>query len=145
MHIQETGSGGSERPGIRCLLVTHGDLGKELLGVVESILGPQEGVRVLTNTGASAESLQREIDALLRDMGPGPTFIFVDLLGGSCGQVCLSVQRDHADAFVISGVNLPMLVEFAHKRKLLEPQDLVSQVLKKGREGIRCPGTRASS
>lgn len=134
-----------QRSVAQCLLVTHGNLGKELLQVVESILGPQDGVRFVSNTGTSAEVLQKEVHALLREMESSPILVFVDLLGGSCGQVCLSVQRDHPEVFVVSGVNLPMLLEFAYKRNLLDPHELLSQVLRKGREGILCLPTQASS
>lgn len=135
MHVNEE----RKEPGtVQCLLVTHGGLGEELLQVVESILGPQPGVRVVTNTKASTEKLQTDVESVLRKMEPGPVFVFVDLLGGSCGHVCLSVQQKHPDIFVISGVNLPMLLEFAYKRERLGTDELMSEILRKGRDGIRC-------
>jgi PTS system mannose-specific IIA component len=127
------------------VLVTHGYLGKELVRVVESILGPQEGVHVLTNAEASAESLQARVESVLGDLPPGPVVVFVDLLGGSCGHVCLNVQRARPDVVVVSGVNLPMLLEFAYKRARLGADELLQEVLRKGQEGIRCLPAEASS
>lgn len=138
---------GPERAGgvLPGILVTHGDLGRALLRVVESILGPQDGIHVLTNTEVSSDRLQERVEGLLEEMPPGPVFVFVDLLGGSCGHACLNIQRGRDDVRVISGVNLPMLVEFAHKRARLAPEDLLADVRRKGQEGIRCLPAKDSS
>jgi mannose/fructose-specific phosphotransferase system component IIA len=42
---------------IRCLVITHGRLGDELLYNVEAILGPIEGMQSMTNQGQSARDL----------------------------------------------------------------------------------------
>ncbi|MBU1700533.1 MAG: hypothetical protein KJ970_02800 [Candidatus Eisenbacteria bacterium] len=120
------------------LLVTHGALGTELIRVVESILGPQEDIAVVSNTGTSMESLTRKIRTQIESIQAEDLFIFVDLLGGSCSQVCQLVRQEHPSTVIFSGVNLPMLLEFAYKRRLLEPVELAAEVARKGREGIQC-------
>jgi len=128
-----------------CILVTHGELGRALVSVVESILGPQERVFVLTNDDRSSDGLRRLIEDELARLEDRPVFVFVDLLGGSCGHVCIDIQRAHAGVHVVTGVNLPMLLEFAHKRRRLPPDDLMREILRKGQEGIRCLPTTISS
>jgi mannose/fructose-specific phosphotransferase system component IIA len=135
----------AEAPEASCLLVTHGDLGAELLRVVESILGPQRDVRALSNRGLSTEDLRARVEAALSDLRPGPVFLFIDLLGGSCSHVSTLLPAEPRDLTVFSGVNLPMLLEFCHKRERLASEELAREVLNKGREGITCLAAGASS
>jgi mannose/fructose-specific phosphotransferase system component IIA len=97
------------------LIVTHGVLGDELLRTVERILGAQDQAHVVSNDGRSAEGLVAAIDERLALLAPEQAVvIFSDLAAGSCG---LAVRRAGAGGRTIrriTGVNLPMLVEFFH-------------------------------
>lgn len=120
------------------ILVTHGALGRELLATAESILGRQEGVHVVSNVDASLETLSGEIEGFLEASQDRPVFLFVDLLGGSCGHAGLAIRKIRPDAVVFSGVNLPMLLEFFYHRGRVPIPELKERVLTKGRDGIRC-------
>ena len=80
---------------IRGLLVTHGSLGDELLSAGETILGPQSEIRSISNRDTSLETLSDLIRPLL-GTGEDPVYLFVDLLGGSCGHACRSLARPSA-------------------------------------------------
>jgi PTS system mannose-specific IIA component len=122
-------------PAVEGVLVTHGRLGAELVHTAESILGPQAGLTVVTNSGKAPEVLQRELEALVADRGPA--IVFVDLLGGSCGHVCTLVGRAHPEVLVVSGVNLPMVLEFLCHRGKVPLAELRERVLDRGAGGIR--------
>lgn len=121
---------------VRAVLVTHGALGGELVRTAEAILGRQEGVAIVSNEGISLEGL---VEALRAVAGaPGPVVFLVDLLGGSCGHACraLRVERGE-DALVITGVNLPMLLEFFYHRDRVSFAELQERLLHKGRDGVQ--------
>jgi mannose/fructose-specific phosphotransferase system component IIA len=119
------------------LLVTHAALGQELLRTVEAILGAQTDVHVLSNGGYSGEGLSRAIEERVRLVpGERPVVVFTDLAAGSCG--IASRRADHGGRAVhkVTGVNLPMLLEFFHYRDTLPLDELLPRLEAKGKAGI---------
>jgi mannose/fructose-specific phosphotransferase system component IIA len=122
---------------VNAVLVTHGLLGAELVRTAEGILGPQDGVGFVSNTGTSLETLSTQVRDLLSNEGE-PVLLFVDLLGGSCSHACQQIRRLHPQVVVISGVNLSMLLEFFHNRDRFAFPELVQRICDRGKDGIRC-------
>jgi mannose/fructose-specific phosphotransferase system component IIA len=120
------------------ILVTHGTLGTELLRTSEAILGPQTDIEVISNSGTSLESLSDRVRTLVGGHPEMTVFLFVDLQGGSCGHACQEIRRLHPDTVLVTGVNLPMLLEFLHNRDRVSVAELKERILKKGRDGIAC-------
>jgi PTS system mannose-specific IIA component len=119
------------------LLVTHGSLGQELLRTVEGILGSQTDTLILSNDGFSGEALSRAIEERVRDVpGERAVVIFTDMAAGSCG--IASRRADHGSRTVrkVTGMNLPMLVEFFHYRDTLPLDELLPRLEAKGKAGI---------
>ena len=119
------------------LLVTHGILGEELVRTVASILGPQPDVATLSNSGLSADALTNAIEQRARDFPPeAPIVLFTDLAAGSCGIASRRVGIDGRIVRKITGVNLPMLLEFFHYRDTLSLDELLPRMEAKGKAGI---------
>jgi len=125
---------------VKAVLVTHGVLGAELVRTIEGLLGPQSDVGFVSNAGTSLESLSDHVRELLGapSSEEGGIFLFVDLAGGSCGHVCQQLRSLHPNTVVVSGINLPMLLEFFYNRDRVDFEELKHRVLEKGRGGIRC-------
>lgn len=124
----------SENP-IRAVLVCHGTLADGLMDAVRHITGcPEDAVVPLTNRGKSPEGLAAEVSGAI---GGGPGIIFTDLQSGSCGFVARRVAQAASDLVVISGVNLPVLIEFVMNRNLPLEQ-IVPRLLSKGRAAMAC-------
>jgi len=119
------------------IVVTHGSLGKELVRTAETIIGPQDGIEIISNTGASLQGLSEDLRRLILDHPDTPLCLFVDLIGGSCGIVCQEVLRIRPDAAVFSGINLPMILEFFHYRGRVGLSELRERLVTRGRDGIR--------
>ena len=119
------------------LLVTHGALGKELLHTVETILGSQTDVLTLSNEGRSAEALTEAIESGVRSVaGAAAVVVFTDLAAGSCGIAARRIRVEGRAVLCVSGVNLPMLLEFFHYRDTLPLDDLLARIEMKGKAGI---------
>jgi len=119
------------------LLVTHGALGQELVRTVERILGHQSEVITLSNDGLSADGLLAAIEARIRENPPShPVVLFTDLAAGSCGIASRRVEVDGWSVRRLTGVNLPMLLEFFHYRDALPLDELVARLEAKGKAGI---------
>jgi mannose/fructose-specific phosphotransferase system component IIA len=119
------------------LLVTHASLGQELLRTVEAILGAQTEVLVLSNDGYSGEALSAAIEERLRSLPAGrPVVIFTDLAAGSCGIATRRADCGGRAVRKVTGVNLPMLLEFFHYRDTLPLDELLPRLETKGKAGI---------
>lgn len=127
---------------IRALVMTHGRIGQELVGVVEMILGPIEGLDVLSNHGLSADDLREKVGQWLAAAPPAdgadaaPHMIFIDDFGGSCGTAAQLCCGQSSSVAIISGVNLAMLLGFVTWREDSDLDELVRQIVQKGRESI---------
>ncbi len=119
------------------ILVTHGILGEELVRTVAAILGSQTDVAAVSNSGLSADALTAAIDRELAKLPPdAPIVIFTDLAAGSCGIASRRVDREGRTIRRITGVNLPMLLEFFHYRDTLSLDELLPRMEAKGKAGI---------
>ncbi|HEX6309864.1 MAG TPA: hypothetical protein VFZ69_16960 [Longimicrobiales bacterium] len=125
----------SERAPLRAVLLGHGAMAEGLVDAVRNITGVEEEALVpISNRGMSPDALTAEVQRVL-DAGPG--VIFTDLQSGSCGFVARRLTQSTADLVVISGVNLPMLIDFVMNRTL-PLEELVPRLLTKGRAAMVC-------
>jgi mannose/fructose-specific phosphotransferase system component IIA len=127
---------------IRALIVAHGDLATALVDAVAGLAGPQEGLQALSNRGCGMPEMVDRIRAAGDAMGGGPLFIFADLQGGSCAQAARMVVRDRPEWQVITGANVPMLVNFFQNRDQLPPALVLELMVDRARAGVQVfPGT----
>lgn len=119
----------------RGILLAHGSMAEGIVDAVRQITGAgPEVLMPLSNRGLSADGLAEEVRARL---GPGPTVLFTDLQSGSCGFAARLLARDVRDVVIITGVNLPLLLEFVMQREL-PIDELVPRLLHRGRAALGC-------
>lgn len=124
---------------VRGIVVAHGDLAQALVRTVERISGLGGALRAVSNEGLGPERLR---DALREAIGGEPAILFVDLASGSCGIAGLGLSHEGTDVAVLTGANIPMLLDFVFHRDL--PLDeLAARVRDKARTGIRAYGCAA--
>jgi len=119
------------------VIVTHGGLAEALRSAAGSIAGDTRQIEIVSNDGLSAETLLRDVRAALARVGDGGCVIFTDLGGGSCATASLSVLRESPHVRLVTGVNLPMLVDFLLRRNDLDLDALVARLLQRGHASIQ--------
>ena len=119
------------------ILVTHGHLGEELLQTAQLVVGNVQDCYTLSNSSKSPQTLCEEIQGVVDGLGGEPCIIFVDFLGGSCSNACLGIDSDTSPVFVITGVNLPMLLAFLNKRDSIPFDQLPSEILSRSQNSIQ--------
>ena len=105
---------------IGMVIVTHGNFSEALLKTAEMIIGPQEKVAaVALNASEGLEDLKAKIQvAVEKVMCDKGVIIFTDMFGGSPSNVSVGFLSDKVE--VITGVNLPVLLESAMLRESAE-------------------------
>jgi mannose/fructose-specific phosphotransferase system component IIA len=91
---------------------------------------------VLSNEGLSREQLEDRIASQVKGLTRGG-LILTDFWGGSCHLCGIAAARGHGEIIVVTGLNLPLLLDYLHNRGALGPRELAERLQQKGRDSIR--------
>lgn len=125
---------------IGLVVVTHASLAGELLRATAMITGDLERCEAVELhaddppdqlTGRIAESLER--------VGADGAVIMTDMFGGTPSNTGMSFLKEGRFE-VVTGVNLPMMVEFFSRRERLALDELAATLQRCGRESIIVAG-----
>lgn len=124
---------------IGVLIVTHGQFGKELLRSCELITGKLEKVEALSlEKDDDINDLSTAFKTKVKELNQGDGLIvFVDMLGGSPSNIGAIMLKKEGGFKLISGVNLPMLVEVVLSREIMDIEELTNQLIVNGRQSIK--------
>lgn len=98
---------------LRGVVVAHGDLAAALVSAVEEVTGIRGALVPVSNRGCDRALLEARIVAAVDAQ---PALVFVDLPTGSCFFAARHGMATLAQARVVAGVNLSMLVDFVYHR-----------------------------
>lgn len=103
--------GEQSRPSIRALIAAHGTFAAGLASAVDQITGRGAAFRTLSNSGLCLTDIQESLVSALDETGA--RVIFTDLPAGSCTMAVRKLMRSRPEITLITGVNLPLLLDFA--------------------------------
>jgi PTS system mannose-specific IIA component len=121
---------------VPALLVMHADLASALLRAAEQVTGPFDGVAVLSNEGLSGPELERRITEAVAPWTAGG-LVLTDFWGGSCHICGAAAVRGRGEVLLLTGINLPVLIDYLHNRDRFGVEDLAERLSRKGQESIR--------
>jgi len=109
-------------------------MARGLVDAMRKISGAEEGIVVpISNEGKAPQALREELEELL---GEDPAVIFTDLPSGSCALAAHVCAKARANQTVVSGVNLPILLDFVFNRHL-PMHELIPRLLSRGIGGLK--------
>ena len=123
------------------LVITHGNLGYELIRSAELIKGRLGSILAISvDPTKGVEELKKEITAGIKkvDKGKG-VLIMTDLFGGTPSNLSLSFLKE-GKLEVVTGVNLPMLLKLPDIREEKDLMDLAYTIKDYGRRNISLAG-----
>ncbi len=103
---------------IGLLIITHGQLAKELLEAAEFIVGAVESVECISidamkDSKKLRDMIEKKIDSLNQGQG---VLVLTDMFGGTPSNLALSfLQKNIVE--IVTGINLPMVIAIAHHRE----------------------------
>jgi mannose/fructose-specific phosphotransferase system component IIA len=119
------------------IVVTHGNLARELVDTVSKIVGRADCCIAISNEDLNNDSLILKIRDIMGKVSGGHVILFVDYFGGSCSLNCSRAVKGYPNATVISGVNLPILLDFVTKQGTMKPEEIIEHLIKRGQESVR--------
>jgi mannose/fructose/sorbose-specific phosphotransferase system IIA component len=125
-------------PMIQVILASHGHLATALADTARMIVGQKRPIRTLSLTpGMGPEEIAAELRGIVEASPSGTEFlILMDLFGGSPSTACAQVMADDPRIEIVTGVNLPMLLEVLLGVESHALKDLARLARQKGKEGI---------
>jgi len=111
------------------VVVAHADVGEALVRAVEGISGVRGALRAVSNQHCTPSDLERRVEDAV---GERPAVVFVDMASGSCAFASRRVATRTDRIAVVTGVSLPMLLDFVFHRDM-QPGELAERVVGKGR------------
>ena len=100
----------SEVTQVRALVAGHGDFAAGLISAVEAVTGRGGMLEPIVVKGLSGDDIQQLLTERLH--ASGAAVIFTDLQAGSCNMATRRVLREEPEVILVSGTNLPMLLDF---------------------------------
>jgi PTS system mannose-specific IIA component len=122
---------------IGALVVTHGNLGQELVAAAEMIVGEILNIRAVSigwhdDVNDAHDDIEKRITEV--EDGKG-VLILTDMFGGTPSNIALSFH-DPGKVDVVTGVNLPMIIKIAGQKEEDTLDSLARIVRDKGRSSI---------
>ena len=125
---------------IGIVVMSHGGLAEGLVSASEVIMGPAQQVRTLSlRREGSVDELSSDFERVVNEVDTGDgVIVLCDLFGGSPCNVASMGLRSARNYHLVSGANLPMLIEAINSRdEGLSPAALAQRCVESSHEGIR--------
>jgi mannose PTS system EIIA component len=121
---------------IKSLMITHGNLGREMIQVAEKILEKKLDIENISfDWKGDGTEMVSQIERFIRENREHDIIIFTDMFGGSPANV--STRFIGPKIEVVSGINLPGLLKFvSYQSQKIKLKDLVKIIERGAIEGI---------
>ncbi len=123
---------------VKIILVTHGNLAQQMLETAAQIIGKPQDDGFATFAVTAAASIEKEatqLKKLLQTCEDG-ALILTDIFGGSATNISLTASKDLTNCFVITGLNLSMLLTAVNSRKKLTAKELAAKIEADGKRAV---------
>lgn len=122
------------------VLVTHAGLAGALKSAAEMIVGSIDRcASVEVSPGEHADEIMARVVSAVEAVSADGAIIMTDLFGGTPSNMAMSFLKE-GSIEVLTGVNLPILIEFCSKRGRMSLAELAAELQRAGREGIIVAG-----
>lgn len=120
------------------ILTGHGQFSTGLASAIDMVAGEQPAFAIVPFEGDHAAEYGDELRTAIEKMHAEceGMLVFVDLLGGTPFNQAMMISQDLDNIEVVTGTNLPMLLELVLTRDGADLSDLADQAVAVGQGGI---------
>lgn len=122
-------------PGI--ILLSHGPFAVSLIETAQMLFGESENIAAFSlEPGDDIDNYRESFVKIINDFPKG-SMIMVDLFGGTpCNQVMRHIQETEKPLEIVTGMNLPMLIEAVMSRESMAGKEFSMDTVQNGKNGI---------
>lgn len=121
---------------IGIVVITHGMLSGQLLATASLIMGSAENVQAVTFTSRdSLDDLRKNAGTAIEPYLEEGCLVLTDIMGGSATNICVEFMKNEK-VEIITGVNLPMLLDAIGRREVADIKELARKVQESGCKSI---------
>ncbi len=122
---------------IGVVVAAHGNLARDLVSAAEEIVGKIEKLAVVAQLNKDKhEDIERNLTEAIESVdSPDGVLVLVDVFGGSPANIGMSILKKKKIK-IVTGVNLPMLMDFAVNRNEKNLKKLALQITRTGRKSV---------
>lgn len=125
---------------IGIIVITHGELADAFRKTLFSIVGEKENFEILSiTTNMTLETLCSNLKDTINKLKTDYIVIFTDAIGGSPCNASLFLCREYKNIYVVSGVNLSMLISAVYLRENFSFDSVevyIEKVIEEAKKGI---------
>ena len=111
---------------MKYIIATHGKMASGIKNTIEMLTGKKEDIFAL-DAYVETQELRKEFEKLLATCDGEGIYVFTDIVSGSVNQeICRFLERPHFH--VITGVNLPLIMELVFRNENLSDEEIMSIV-----------------
>lgn len=119
------------------VLASHGGLADGARDTLDMIVGDVSNVHTISLARDDKDQIEDRALALIDSFDPSDAvYVLTDMLGSSVNNQMVSLQAKRPEVTVISGMNLPLILEIALSEELLSEAAL-AEVIEQSRAGIQ--------
>jgi PTS system mannose-specific IIA component len=125
---------------INALIITHGNLGRELVQVAEEILEIKSNIECISfDWKEDGTSSLHQIEQKLKKFKNQNTIIFTDMFGGSPTNISFKFHKSNVE--IVTGINLPGLLKFlTYREKKMNFKSIIKEIKRGAIDGINVVG-----
>ena len=126
---------------IGALVVTHGQLGRELVAAAEMIVGDVTHIQAVSiGWHDDVNDARKDIEKRIEEVADGAgVLILTDMFGGTPSNIAFSFHEP-GRVDVVTGVNLPMIIKIVTQKEGDTLDNLARVVREQGRASISTAG-----
>ncbi len=122
---------------VGALVVTHGQLGQELVSAAQAIVGEISYIAAVSiGWNDDVDESKKKIEQAVAEVDQGKGVILLtDMFGGTPSNLSFPLLKKN-ELDIVTGVNLPMVIKVANQSGTDSLSELVTKVKKQGRSHI---------
>ena len=122
---------------VGALVVTHGQLGQELVSAAQAIVGEISYIAAVSiGWNDDVDESKKKIEQAVAEVDQGKgVIILTDMFGGTPSNLSLPLLKRN-ELEIVTGVNLPMVIKVANQSGTDSLSELVTKVKKQGQSHI---------
>lgn len=120
------------------IIATHGEFSTGLRNAVDVITGMGEQIDTLQlNRNDNIDDFEKDFLALVEEKKAEGSIVLVDMIGGSPYNVAMKYIQEDYNYQIVSGVNLPMVIETLTNLGTLSPEELTKLAVEAGQMSVK--------